>query len=362
MKGKNELRRCVHIVKSARPECTGICRIVLDLAKLTGPLGYETSVLFLEEGPRVAIAQKESISASSIAWSGHPSDLRGAWQLWRWLRKQPVDVVHFHHGGRAARAISRLAGTRAVVRHVHWNSQRIRECFGGRHRGRGRGDCHCSQAVADGIRGCRAEVIYAGVAMGSEPPPAAPVTGPLRIGVLSRLIPLKNVEAVIEAAAALTREGIAVEVEIAGSGPSEAQLRALAARLGVNELVRFLGWRTDTRELLASWNLLAIPSLDEGFPVATLEAMAAARPIVASETGGLCEQVVDGVTGRFFPRGNADALVRSIAELAGDREGLVAIGVEGWKRAREHFSVDATARKTTELYDRLLDRGPRNSP
>jgi glycosyltransferase involved in cell wall biosynthesis len=214
----------------------------------------------------------------------------------------------------------------------------------------------CSQAVAEYITGCRPEVIYAGVEMDGEPPPAPAATDTLRIGILGRLIPLKNVEAVLEATAVLAGKGIEVEVEIAGSGPSEPHLRELVRSLGVHDRVQFLGWRADASRLLSSWDFLAIPSLDEGFPVSVLEAMAAARPVVGSRVGGLCEQVVDGVTGRLVAPGDKDAFTRCIAELASQREHLALMGVEGWKRAKEHFSLDGMARKTTELYDELLKR------
>ena len=306
--------------------------------------------------------REAGIRAEVVPWTGNLSDFRGTWRFWRWLKKHPTEVAHFHHGGRASRAISRLVGVKAVVRHVHGRASDSRT----------EGSVSpimirnadaviaCSQAVADSIVGCHPDVIYAGVAMGLEPPAAPPPVGPLRIGVLGRLISLKKVDTVIEAAGILAGRGVDVQVEIAGSGPEEQKLRTLAMKSGANERIRFLGWRTDVRELLASWDLLAIPSLEEGFPVSALEAMAAARAVVASRVGGLCEQVVDGLTGRLVPPGDTEAFVRSIAELAIDRERLARMGVEGWKRAQGHFSLDAMARKTTELYDRLLERAGHN--
>jgi glycosyltransferase involved in cell wall biosynthesis len=220
----------------------------------------------------------------------------------------------------------------------------------------------CSQAVADCLPGRHAEVIYAGVETGSCPPEMVPPLGPLKLGVLARLIPLKNVESVIKATSRLADMGIEVRTEIAGSGSSESSLRELVSSLGVADRMRFLGWRKDVDRLLASWDLLVVPSLEEGFGLSALEAMAAARPVVASRVGGLSELVVDGVTGRLLPPGDTDALVRCIAELASDRQRLALMGVEGWKRARRDFSTELMARRTAELYDRLLDRGvPRSS-
>jgi glycosyltransferase involved in cell wall biosynthesis len=194
------------------------------------------------------------------------------------------------------------------------------------------------------------------VETGSHPPAPVASLGPLKLGVLARLIPLKNVESLIRTTAYLADMGIEVQTEIAGSGPSDSSLRDLVASLGVAERVRFLGWRTDVGRLLAAWDLLVIPSLDEGFPLSALEAMAAARPVVATRVGGLSELVVDGVTGRLVPPGDTDALVRCIAELAIDRQRLALMGIEGWKRVHESFSASRMARQTVELYDQILDR------
>jgi glycosyltransferase involved in cell wall biosynthesis len=84
--------------------------------------------------------------------------------------------------------------------------------------------------------------------------------------------------------------------------------------------------------------------------------MAAARPVVASRIGGLGELVVDGVTGMLVAPNDTDALVGCLANLARDRQKLNLMGREGWRRAHEHFSAELMARRTTELYDRVLNR------
>ena len=352
-----ELPNCVHILENAQPQCSGICRMIADIAKYARGSGYETSVLFLGEGPLVATMRDAGISASAVSWTAGRRDLAGAWRVWRWLREHPAQIAHLHHGGRSVRTVCRKAGVAAVVQHVHG---RITEPSGASISPLDfravDAVIACSQAVADCLPGLHVEVIYAGVETSSHPPATVPAVGPLKLGVLGRLIPLKNVESLIQATARLADMGIEVQTEIAGSGPSESSLRDLVASLGVAERVRFLGWRTDVGRLLAAWDLLVIPSLEEGFPLSALEAMAAARPVVASRVGGLSELVVDGVTGRLVPPGDTDALVRCIAELAIDRQRLALMGGEGWKRVHGLFSASRMARQTVELYDRLLDR------
>lgn len=353
----DELPICVHILKDAQPECTGICQVIAGIAKYARRSGYEISVLFLGEGPLIAAMTDAGIPANAVSWTANHRDLAGAWRVWRWLRKHPADIVHLHHGGRSVRGVCRLAGVGSVVQHLHG---RILEPSGA---SISQMDFRsvdaivaCSQAVADCLPGRHADVIYAGVETGSHPPAEVTPVGTLKLGVLARLIPLKNVESVIKATARLAALGIEVRTEIAGSGPSESSLCELVRDLGLADRVHFLGWRKDADRLLASWDLLVVPSLEEGFGLSALEAMAAARPVVASRVGGLSELVVDGVTGTFVPPGDTDALVYSIAELAKDRGRMARMGNEGWERARTHFSVELMAQHATELYDRLLDR------
>jgi glycosyltransferase involved in cell wall biosynthesis len=348
---------CLHIIKNAQPECTGIVRIVTCLARHSERFGYNVSVLFLGDGPLIEPLREAGIRASAIPWSASRSDLAGAWRVWQWLRKNPAAIVHVHHGGTFVRILCRMAGAQAVVQHLH---SRILEPDGGSisqlsFRGAD-AVVACSQAVADCVRESRPEVIYSGVETGSDPPASPDCVGPLIVGVLTRLIPLKNVEATIKAAACLAEREIEICVEIAGTGPSEPALRELATSLKVDQRVRFLGWQTDIHSLLKRWDVLVVSSLEEGLPVSVLEAMAAARPVVASRIGGLGELVVDGVTGTLLAPNDTDALLECLANLARDRRNLISMGREGWKRAHEHFSAEVMARRTTELYDRLLNR------
>ena len=347
---------CVQIVKNAQPECTGICRIVIGLARSTADFGYETSVLFLGEGPLVADVRKEGIRASVVSWDGGRRELTGAWKAWNWLRRERIDIVHSHHGGLMVRAVCRAGGVNAVVQHVH---SRILE---NRQDGKiselsfraADAVIASSQAVADCLLRCHPEVVYAGLDTGPDPPPAADHLGRFKLGVLTRLVPLKNVEALLKASALLRNKGIDVEAEIAGSGPSEPSLRSLASSLGLMDRVRFLGWRPDVPELLASWHLLVIPSNEESFPITALEAMVAGRPVVASRVGGLAEMVLDGVTGRLIAPGNIEMLAASIAEMMRDRRRADQMGMEGWKRVKSHFSTDLMASRTAAIYNQVL--------
>jgi glycosyltransferase involved in cell wall biosynthesis len=118
------------------------------------------------------------------------------------------------------------------------------------------------------------------------------------VGIVGRLVPIKNHEGFLQAIAADARLlGIVV-----GSGEREVDLKALAGRLGVSDRLLWLGWRRDLPEVYAALDALALPSHDEGTPVAVLEALAAGLPVVARDVGGVGEVLADVGAGTVLPR------------------------------------------------------------
>jgi glycosyltransferase involved in cell wall biosynthesis len=353
--GVAQVFRSLHLVKTGQPECTGIGKIIMGLAQHAESHGYEVAALFLADGPLKAKMTSNGIPAHSIPWNGTIRDAKGALLVWLWLLRNPAEVIHLHWGGRLVRAICRLSGAKVVIEHVHGRiNEQTGEVLTALKFPWVDAVIACSQTLADCVQGDNVEVIFSGIDTECDPREPNSQNGQLTIGILSRLIPVKNIEAAIEATALLAERGEDIRLEIAGTGPSEPHLRESVTRYGLNGRVTFLGWREDVMPLLAAWDLLALPSLDEGFPISALQAMAAARPVVASGVGGIHELVVDNVTGRIIPAPNAQALACCISELAGNRTMLGQMGKAGWQRAREHFSVAQMARRTFELYDRLL--------
>ena len=312
--------------------------------------------MFFEDGFLMEEMQKEGITAAVVPWSGGQKDLAGTLRVWKWMRDHPADITHLHFGGRTVQMLARITGTTALVRHIHGMVEPDLSPVS-RHLLTGSDAVvSCSKAVANTLSNIQSEVIYAGIDTGRDPPPPSAGVGPIRVGVLSRLVPLKRVEAVIEAHAQLAEMGIELRTEICGEGPSELFLRDLARRSGIDDNVRFLGWRTDTAALLAKWDLLVMPSMYEGFPIAALEALAARRAVVASSVGGLPELIDDGTSGVLIPAGDTGALVQTLRKLSLDRTAIDRMGFEGWKRANTLFSGERMAQQVIALYDRLLRR------
>jgi glycosyltransferase involved in cell wall biosynthesis len=170
--------------------------------------------------------------------------------------------------------------------------------------------------------------------------------------VAAALAERKGIRYLIEAAALLNAKGAPVHLVIAGEGDLRDELERLARDLGVG--ASFVGFYDDMPTLLASVDVFAMPSTSEGLGVAVLEAMAAARPVVASAVGGLKESVVDGVTGLLVSPADAHALAEGIGKLISNPSVAGRFGSAGRARVRENFSLENMARLNEALYFELV--------
>jgi glycosyltransferase involved in cell wall biosynthesis len=169
---------------------------------------------------------------------------------------------------------------------------------------------------------------------------------------LASLVRRKGMDVLLDALARIEAPGVVAW--IAGDGPERAALESQAERLGLAPRVRFLGRREDAPELLAGCDLLALPSRREGLGVSALEAMAARRPVVASRVGGLADAVVDGRTGLLVEPEDPEALRRSIARLASDRDLRRRLGEAGPGRLAEGFLASQMVEAYEKLYRSVL--------
>ncbi len=142
---------------------------------------------------------------------------------------------------------------------------------------------------------------------------------------------------------------------LAGEGGGERRLRKMAAGLGIGKYIRFLGFRTDIPRLLQLADIALLTSFREGLPRAVLEAMAAGKPLVATDTRGLRDLVVDGSTGFLVPCGDSAAAAGRIVELFSDEEAAKRLGREAAIRSRE-FSFERVAPQMAAIYRGLLER------
>ena len=131
---------------------------------------------------------------------------------------------------------------------------------------------------------------------------------------------------------------------------------AKAATLGVADRVRWLGHRDDVPALLAAADLFVLPSLNEGLPLAAMEAMLAGVPIVATDAGGTGEIVRDGVTGVLVPPGDPHALSAAIQALLSDRSRAARLAIAARELIEREHSAAAMVAETSRLYEELLAR------
>jgi glycosyltransferase involved in cell wall biosynthesis len=118
--------------------------------------------------------------------------------------------------------------------------------------------------------------------------------------------------------------------------------------MGLSQRVHFLGWRRDLDAVYADLDIVALTSLNEGTPVALIEAMASGRPVVATAVGGVADVVADGETGLLVPSQDAPACARAVLPL---REWL---GREGRARAMARYGSERLVGDVRRLYEKLL--------
>jgi glycosyltransferase involved in cell wall biosynthesis len=173
------------------------------------------------------------------------------------------------------------------------------------------------------------------------------------VTAVARLTPQKGHTHLLEAMARLSREAPQARLMLAGEGPLRAALEAQCERLGLNGQARFLGLvpRAKLPDLLAETDVVALPSLWEGLPVALIEAMSAGKPIVASDVGGNPELVAHGVNGLIVPVGDSAALAEALLRLARDPDLRQRMGRASRQRFESGgFSPGAVADQTLRAY------------
>jgi len=129
----------------------------------------------------------------------------------------------------------------------------------------------------------------------------------------------------------------------------------LADTLELGGRVHFLGWSAEPRRHFSTFDLCAVPSRIEAFPLVVVEAMLAGLPVVASEVGSVADAVVDGETGLLVPPDDPDALAAALRALLDDPERMKLMGLRGRERARQRFTAEAMAARFESLYAELLE-------
>jgi glycosyltransferase involved in cell wall biosynthesis len=170
------------------------------------------------------------------------------------------------------------------------------------------------------------------------------------LGIVGRLEPQKGHALALRALRRVVDVRPDVTLLIVGDGSLRDSLHGLTEELGLGSHVRFVGYRSDVPSVLNSVDMLVLPSLYEGMPLTAIEAMAMARPVVATRVDGTAEVVDDGVTGRLVPVGDTEALADAILSLLMQPELAASYGSAGRQRALAHFDLSTQVARTASLY------------
>ncbi len=219
--------------------------------------------------------------------------------------------------------------------------------------------------VDDGMEADKTQVIYNGIDFSrlrrktsADPRRQLGIAGDATVvSAIGSLIRRKGQDVLIRAFALLS-PARNVHLLIVSDGPERANLERLAAELGLQARVQFLGYYDDLAGVYAASNILALASRGDAFGLVLAEAGYHGLPVVATVVGGIPEVVEDGVTGLLVPPDDPPALAAALGRLIDDRGYRERLGHAGKKRVEALFSVERMAANFHETYDRL-DRLPR---
>lgn len=224
------------------------------------------------------------------------------------------------------------------------------------------GDQRATLTTKYGMPADKISVIHNGIECsryGADAAAAARLRDELRIAAgstvitnIGRLAEQKGQRYLVEAMEILVKRGLPVPVTVlvVGDGPLRGALEEEAQRRGVQDLIRFTGFRRDIADILSVTDIFVLPSLNEGFPLTLLEAMAAGKPAVASRVTGTSEAVAEGETGLLCAPASPEDLAEKLLLLLEDRERRILMGERARQAARNKFDVSIMVEKTRSLY------------
>lgn len=189
----------------------------------------------------------------------------------------------------------------------------------------------------------------------------AEVRGPV-IGLVGRICPWKGQHVFIEAAALVHARYPEARFQIIGAAlfkehEYEMELHRLTDAKGLRAVLEFSGFQSDIAPVIQGLDVLVHASIvAEPFGQVVVQGMACAKPVVATDGGGVRETMVDGVTGLLVPMDDAPAMAEAICALLADPAAAQTMGERGRERVMAHFTIEQSARKVTEVYERVAGR------
>ena len=358
----------------------GTERVVWELATRLNPARFDVTV-WLPEAEGVdelasSLAARE-VKVERVSEVGSRWDWKGMFRTWQRLRRERPALLHLHHVWPAsdrylpslaeAAGVPHLVLTEHIVGQPHSAGQKMLK-----RRELARADAVTAVcgAVAESLvhdYGVPRERLRV-VPNGADPPDEAleqPAARRMRVELgasamrplwvcAARLEEQKGHVVLLEALAGLKRRGLDFVVALAGDGSLRESLERRVAGSGLTDCVRFLGLVEEIGPLLAAADAVVMPSRWEGLPLTLLEALARARPVVASAVGGIPEVIEDRISGRLVPPGDVAALTEALEWLHRRADLAAALGREGAARVRESYTWERVVESFEEVYDDVL--------
>lgn len=353
----------------------GVTAYFLSVLPALADAGVDITACFLREPHPAADALRE-LGITPIFLAANRLDPLVVLRVAAIARERRCRILHAAglKGTLAARVVARMTGARAIV-HVH-DRNRPGPLVGALHRAFARpsdlGVCvaHAVQDVAVEsyfVHPERVRVIPNGIPLERFRDVDVGARSRVRrelaimpesrvLAMVGRMYPVKGPQAMMRMLSAIVKRCRDVVLLFVGDGPERAACETLARELKLCGHVRFLGQRHDVPELLAACDLVVMPSESEGLPTAAIEAMAAARPVVGFDVGGMREIVEDRQNGRVIAPGDRQAFVDAVVDLLCDRAMLAAFGARA-SAAAERFSVAQHVRRLVACYTEAATAG-----
>ncbi len=178
------------------------------------------------------------------------------------------------------------------------------------------------------------------------------------IGTVGQLIPMKGHKYLIEAAKIVLEKIKNVKFIITGSSQGnnsyEMELKNMVKNYGLEDKIIFTGYRKDIKNIIALMDIFIFSAVGEGFGRVLIEAMALQKPVVAANSGGIPEIVVDGKTGLLVPENDPQSIASAVIRLINEKDIRVKMGMAGRKRVEEMFTIERRTRDVENLYSEVL--------
>jgi len=183
-------------------------------------------------------------------------------------------------------------------------------------------------------------------------------SGTINIGIVGRLVPIKNHKMLFKIAKQLYNSCHApfVKLVVVGDGELRGELERYTRELGIKDIVEFRGWVKDLKAIYEGLDIVVLTSLNEGTPVSLIEAMAAGRPVVATRVGGVPDIVQDGRNGYLAEPENENDFSQKLLDLINNPEKRRKFGEYGRVIVKERFSKERLIKDTERLYNNLLQK------